>query len=84
MISGQKMPSDPELSPPSTIRETPPPGSQNDPLIAKGLQREQYISIIALAIALIAAVGFFSRRVEYAIAFAVVLSAILIFFFLLL
>ncbi|MCC5642914.1 hypothetical protein LC607_08165 [Nostoc sp. CHAB 5824] len=47
-----------------TIRETPSPGT--DPLIARGLQKEQYFGIIGLAIALIAAVGFFSRRVEYA------------------
>ncbi|MBW4635525.1 MAG: hypothetical protein KME30_27655 [Iphinoe sp. HA4291-MV1] len=66
-----------------TIRETPPPGTtQNDPLIAKGLQKDQYFGILGLAIALIAVIGFFSRRVEYAILFAVVLSVILITFFL--
>ncbi|OYD91517.1 hypothetical protein CDG76_26875 [Nostoc sp. 'Peltigera membranacea cyanobiont' 210A] len=63
-----------------TIQETPAP--VQDPLIARGLQKEQYAGIIGLAIALIAAVGFFSRRVEYAIAFAVFLSAILIALFL--
>ncbi|WP_089131476.1 hypothetical protein [Tolypothrix sp. NIES-4075] len=54
-----------------------------DPLIARGLQKEQYAGIIRLAIALIAAVGFFSRRVEYAIAFALFISVIFIalFFF---
>ena len=69
-----------ELSP-KTIQETPAP--VKDPLIAQNLQKEQYIGIIGLAIALIAAVGFFSRRVEYAIAFALFLSVILIglFFF---
>lgn len=65
---------------PKTIQETPAPGQ--DPLIARGLQKEQYAGIIALAIALIAAMGFFSRRVEYAIAFALFLSVILIAFFL--
>ncbi|KAB8332170.1 hypothetical protein SD80_022015 [Scytonema tolypothrichoides VB-61278] len=65
-----------------TIQETPPPGTQNDPLIAKGLQRVQYIGILGLAIALIAVIGFFSRRVEYAILFAITLSVILIVFFL--
>jgi hypothetical protein len=65
-----------------TTQETPPPGTQNDPLIAKGLQKEQYIGIFALGIILIAVIGFFSRRVEYAILFAVVLSVILIAFFL--
>ena len=67
---------------PKTTQETPPPGK--DPLIAYRLQKEQYIGITALAIALVVAVGFISRRVEYAILFAVVLSAILITFFLLL
>jgi hypothetical protein len=65
-----------------TIQETPPPSTQNDPLIAKGLQKEQYIGILGLAIALIAVIGFFSRRVEYAILFAITLSVILIVFFL--
>lgn len=65
---------------PKAVQETPAPGK--DPLIAQGLQKEQYIGIIGLAIALIAAVGFFSRRIEYAIGFAIILSAILIAFFL--
>ena len=65
-----------------TIQETPPPGTQNDPLIAKGLQKEQYIGIVGLAIALIAVIGFFSRRVEYAVLFAIIFSVILIVFFL--
>ncbi len=68
---------------PSTIRETPSPATvQHDPLIAKGLQKQQYFGIVALAIALVAVIGFFSRRVEYAILFAIVLSVILISFFL--
>ncbi|MEH2193004.1 MAG: hypothetical protein V7K98_10210 [Nostoc sp.] len=61
---------------PKAIQETPAPGK--DPLIAHGLQKEQYAGIIGLAIALIAAVGFFSRRVEYAIALAVIISAVVI------
>ncbi len=65
------------------IPETPLPNNQQqDPLIAKNLQREQYIGIFSLAITLIAAVGIISRRVEYAILFAVVLSLVLIAFFL--
>ncbi|MEH1874621.1 hypothetical protein [Nostoc sp.] len=72
-----------ELPSPKAIQETPAPGSNQDPLIARGLQKEQYIGIIGLAIALVAAVGFFSRRVEYAIMFAIFLSALLIGFFLL-
>lgn len=71
-----------EFSTQRTIQETPVPATtQNDPLIAKGLQRGQYVGIFALAIGLIAAVGFFSRRVEYALLFAAVLSIILIVFF---
>lgn len=66
---------------PKAIQETPAPGQ--DPLIASGLQKQQYVGIIGLAIALIAAIGFFSRRVEYAIAFAVILSIALIAFLLL-
>ncbi|MBW4592925.1 MAG: hypothetical protein KME46_08370 [Brasilonema angustatum HA4187-MV1] len=64
------------------IQETPPPGTQNDPLIAKGLQKGQYLGIFGFVIALIAVIGYFSRRVEYAILFAVTLSVILIVFFL--
>lgn len=64
-----------------TIRETPSQApTQQDPLIAKGLQKGQYIGIFAFAIALILAVGFFSRRVEYAILFAATLSIVLIVF----
>ncbi|MBH8571698.1 hypothetical protein I8752_01375 [Nostocaceae cyanobacterium CENA369] len=72
-----------ELPSQRTVQETPPPGTNQDPLIAHSLQKEQYIGIFGLAIALIAAVGFFSRRVEYAIIFAIVLSAVIIAFFLL-
>jgi hypothetical protein len=53
-----------ELSPPRTIPESPTPGKNQDPLIARNLQTEQYFGIMGLAIALIAAVGFFSRRFE--------------------
>ncbi|BAY99198.1 hypothetical protein NIES37_31770 [Tolypothrix tenuis PCC 7101] len=67
---------------PKTIQETPSPGAAQDPLIAKNLQKGQYVGIIGLAIALVAAVGFFSRRVEYAILLAVILSLGLIAFFL--
>lgn len=69
---------------PKTVQESQPPSTaQEDPLIAHNLQKGQYVGIIGLAIALIAAVGFFSRRVEYAIAFAVFLSLLLIAFFIL-
>ncbi|OUL19330.1 hypothetical protein [Nostoc sp. 106C] len=67
--------------PPKAIQETP--GPTKDPLIARGLQKEQYVSIAILALILIAAVGFFSRRVEYAIMFAFALSIVFIAFVLL-
>ncbi|MFN6562950.1 MAG: hypothetical protein RMY28_024595 [Nostoc sp. ChiSLP01] len=70
-----------ELASPRAIQETPPSATK-DPLIARNLQKEQYVGILGLAIALIAAVGFLSRRVEYAIIFAVLLSAVLIAFLL--
>jgi hypothetical protein len=70
---------EPEISP-NAIQENPSSGT--DLLIAHGLQKEQYIGIIALVIALITAVGFFSRRVEYAILVALFLSAFLISLFL--
>jgi hypothetical protein len=57
----------------------------SDPLIAKSLQREQYIGITILLIGSVAAIGFFSRRFEEALIFAIVLSlvlmALLFFFF---
>jgi len=71
-----------ELPSPRAIQETPPPNINQDPLIARNLEKGQYVGIIGLAIALIAAVGLFSRRVEYAIVFAIALSGILIAFFL--
>ncbi|WP_414574626.1 hypothetical protein [Anabaena sp. CCY 9402-a] len=58
---------------PRTIQENSTPGN-NDSLIAKGWQREQYIGIAILFISLIAAIGFFSRRFEYALLFALALS----------
>ncbi len=57
-----------------------PPGK--DPLITHGLQVWQYIGIVILAVTAIAAIGFFSRKVEYAIFFAVGLTIALIVFFL--
>lgn len=45
-----------------TNQETPAP--VQDPLIARGLQKEQYAGIIGLAIALIAAVGFLVKELN--------------------
>ncbi len=67
-------------SPVNIIQENP--SSDRDSLIAHGLEKEQYIGMIILVIALITAVGFFSRRVEYAILVALFLSAFLITLFL--
>ena len=68
---------------PSIIRESPSKAMINqDPLIAKGLQKEQYIGIFSVAVSLILVVGFFSRKVEYALLFAAALSIVLIAFFL--
>lgn len=71
-----------ELPSPKLIQETPIFSKNQDPLIARNLQKEQYVGIMGLAIALVAAVGLLSRRIEYAIVFALFLSAILIAFFL--
>lgn len=74
----------PKRSPrPKTIQEVPANGVvSKDSLIAKGWQREQYVGIAILFVGLIAVVGVFSRRFEYALVFAIVLSIILIVFFL--
>ncbi|MBD2624889.1 hypothetical protein [Trichormus variabilis] len=65
------------------VQETPTEGSPpQDSLIARGLQREQYVGISILLLGLIAVVGFLNRRFEYALIFALTLSVILIVFFL--
>ncbi|QLE59255.1 hypothetical protein [Nostoc sp. TCL26-01] len=65
------------------VQQVPAPDTTpQDPLISKGWQREQYIGISILFISLIAAVGFLSRRFEYALIFAFALSIALIIFFL--
>jgi hypothetical protein len=67
----------PNNNQPTYTESTPP----NDTLIAKGLQKEQYLGITLLLLGIVAVVGFFSRRFEYALIFAGVLSLILIIFF---
>ncbi|MBW4646421.1 MAG: hypothetical protein KME23_26095 [Goleter apudmare HA4340-LM2] len=68
---------------PNTIPEKNPTNSiPKDPLIARGLQREQYIGITTLLLGLILVVGFLSRRFEYALLFALSLSMVLIVFLL--
>ncbi|HLO86308.1 MAG TPA: hypothetical protein VK203_15115 [Nostocaceae cyanobacterium] len=63
-------------------QETVPTTYPQDALIAKNLQREQYIGIAILLLSLIAVIGFFSRRFEYALIFALSLSLLLIVLFL--
>ncbi|MBK1987866.1 hypothetical protein A0J48_009995 [Sphaerospermopsis aphanizomenoides BCCUSP55] len=64
---------------PNNIKEENP--QTYDSLIAKSWQKEQYIGIAILLVSLIAIIGFFSRRFEYALIFALTLSIILIVFF---
>ncbi|MBD2576725.1 hypothetical protein [Oscillatoria sp. FACHB-1406] len=45
-----------------------------NPPIANSLQREQYIGIGVLVILIILAIGLFSRKLEYAIVFSLILS----------
>lgn len=49
-----------------------------DPLIAWNLDRVIYVGVFLLAVSILVAVGLLSRRVEYALLFALVLSALLI------
>lgn len=66
-----------------TIQENPSVDTtQKDPMIERGLEDWQYAGILAIAVGLVALVGVLSRRVEHAIMFAIVLSVILIAFFL--
>lgn len=65
------------------IQENPPlDPTRKDPMIAWNLEIWQYVGLIALSLAAIALVGFFSRKAEYAIMTAATLSLILIVFFL--
>ncbi len=80
ILFASELPAPESLKP---IEVIPSKSVQEDPLIAKGLQKEQYFGVVALGIVLIAAIGFISRRVEYAILFAFALSVILILFFVL-
>ncbi|WP_370569799.1 hypothetical protein [Sphaerospermopsis sp. LEGE 00249] len=64
----------------NNIEETP--SGSNDSLIAKNLQKEQYIGIAILLVGLITIIGFFSRRFEYALIFALTITMILMVFFL--
>ncbi len=56
----------------------PSPAPTDTPLINPGARHIVYIGLFVLAIAITAVVGIISRRVEYALIFAAILSAILI------
>ena len=71
-----------EISPSQIQEISQPITTQKDTLIARGLEKEQYIGIVTLAIAIIAAVSVISRRIEYALVVAFVLSFVLIALFL--
>lgn len=74
--------SEPQRSPRIIQQISTPDTPSRNPLITKNWQREQYLGISILLISLIAAVGFLSRRLEYALLFAIALSIVLIIFFL--
>jgi len=50
-----------------------------DPLVARSWQRVQYVGITMMLLSVIAVIGFFSHKVEYALIFALILSSVLIF-----
>jgi hypothetical protein len=54
-----------------------------DSLIAKGWETTDYVGVILLVLSLVVLVGIVSRRIEYAIIFALMLSLLIIVFFLL-
>ncbi|MGD1909353.1 MAG: hypothetical protein ACFB2X_00380 [Rivularia sp. (in: cyanobacteria)] len=54
--------------------------SQSDSLIDKSGEYTIYIGVSFLFVLIIFAIGFFNRRVDYAIIFSLVLAAILMFF----
>jgi uncharacterized membrane protein YkgB len=56
--------------------------NNQDSLIAKTWQKEQYLGISILLIGIIIIIGFFSRRFEYALIFALTLSILLMVLFL--
>lgn len=58
------------------IQQSPIPSS--NPLINRGGEDSIYIGVGLLLIAAILAIGFISRRIEYAIVFSVLLSILII------
>lgn len=68
---------DAPLSDPETLNQQPADAAaQNDPLIAHGWTNTASISVIFLVLGIAVAVGVFSRKIEYAVVTALVLSVI--------
>ncbi len=55
--------------------------AQSDPLIARGWQKATYIGTALLAFGIVALVGIFSRKVEHMIVAALMLTLVIIGFF---
>lgn len=51
---------------------------EKDPLIAQGEENVVYLGVLLLAISSVAAIGILSRRLDYAIIFSLLLSAVII------
>ena len=74
---------DAPLPDPETLNQQPTDAvTQNDPLIAHGWTSTASIGTIILVLGIAVAVGVFSRRIEYAVITALVLSVIPIVLFL--
>ena len=72
------------LPDPKTLQTQPDKDAINhDPLIAKGWENTAYIGSALLVLIVLAAVGWFSRKLEYVIILALFLSFMAIAFFLL-
>ncbi len=73
MIKIHALLADAPLTDPTTL-PSHPPNVQSDPLIDHGGQLTVYIGTALIILGIVAIVGFFSRRVEYAIFAALALS----------
>lgn len=79
MINFNALLADGPLPDPKTLAS--PPISHNDPSIDHGGQVIVYIGVTLFVLSVVALVGFFSRRVEYALFTALALSLGLVAFF---
>ncbi|MBR8832924.1 MAG: hypothetical protein DSM106950_02485 [Stigonema ocellatum SAG 48.90 = DSM 106950] len=70
----------PPLPDPKTLRTEQPSNSrvQDDPLIATGWENSLYVGSVLVVLVILVIVGIFSRKAEYVLNIALVLSAILI------